>query len=321
MRPVFVSFRIHRRQGLRRYEPQESVRLSCVRLSPPRASSITHIHLPSSGCWTAVWGRAPAPMAPLPLMLMATCFACSWDARGYLEFVARSTALTLLLGWPLAPSLLRGLRRFIPRKSSAAAGLSAVGRSPQALRTLFYHSWVLAAGSVANRLHHVLTIVPDGLANIPHPSWRLKLGLLSAAMATALPLALSTAIGLAAFLRFAEITGRVAALAVLLGWPLGPSLHAAFQSSAVFQPGRFGRLRRHLFCERVPPRSVAGASCPICWEEFASDDDLRSLAKVDFCQWGCGAPVHAECMRAWNEGRAAHGSSPGGCCLCRAQWA
>lgn len=277
-------------------------------------------------------------MAPLPLLCCSVAFAIAWDSRGA-EFVARATFLTLLLGWPLAPSILRLLSRWVP-SSKGPAGRAArrsrdqighgVTAASQSLRKHMSTAWGSIFIPAARRLEKVLMIVPNGLAGIPRPSWRLRLTLMVAAVTTALPLALSMALGVAAFLRLAELVGRVAALAVLLGWPLGPSLHAAFKDSPVFQPGRLGRIRRLLFCHRVPAvPPCEGEGCPICWEPLLGGDDDDAAAKasglrqppptascrVEHCRWGCGRAVHSECMKTW---AAQHDG--GGCCLCRAQW-
>eukprot|EP00310_Coccolithus_braarudii_P007768 CAMPEP_0183367514 /NCGR_PEP_ID=MMETSP0164_2-20130417/92737_1 /TAXON_ID=221442 /ORGANISM="Coccolithus pelagicus ssp braarudi, Strain PLY182g" /LENGTH=246 /DNA_ID=CAMNT_0025543455 /DNA_START=42 /DNA_END=779 /DNA_ORIENTATION=- len=237
-------------------------------------------------------------MAPLLLMLVTVCLACSWDSHGGLELVVRATALMLLLGWPLAPSLLRFLSRWMPDKANAVTVAAAGGVR---LRTLMSLCWGQLAIPAARRLERVLRIVPDGLAGIPAPSWRLKLGLLAAAVGTALPLALSISLGLAAFLRLCEGLGRGAALCVLLGWPLGPSLSKAFRDSPAHQPGRLGRARRHLFCRRVeevPP--AEDECCPICWELFKVDAPAGTPRRVEHCKWGCGRAVHSECMQMWS---------------------
>ena len=271
-------------------------------------------------------------MAPLCTLLTVTCFACSWDSHTGVEFVARTTMLLLLLGWPLAPSLLRLLRRWLPSKSAAkgvaVGSIATVAAGGARFRTLVSFCWAALARPVAYRLDRVLRTVPNGLAGIPTPGWRLKLTLLVAAVGTALPLALSMALGVAALLRLTELVGRLAALIIVLGWPLGPSLYAFFNASAIHQPGRLGRCRRRLFCHRAPRvLPTESDDCPICCEPLlqrAARDGTPLTAdgpSLDFCQWGCGRSVHSACMRTWMASTS-HGTASDAlaCCLCRAQW-
>jgi hypothetical protein len=255
-------------------------------------------------------------MAPLHSLVVATSLAIAWDSRGITEQVVRTTSLTLLLGWPLAPSLLRMLSRLAPTKEQ----LAYTGSRP--LRYLMWLAWGALAACGARRLGRALRVVPDGLARIPSPTWSQKLYLLMATIGTALPLALSIAVGLSAFLRIADAVGRVVALGALLLWPLGPSLQTAFSQDPVRQQGRLGRFRRRVFCSRVPPvPPCEDDGCPICWEPFERPAEWHlpwaSGHATEHCRWGCGRAVHAACMHSWMAG-AAEGAS--GCPLCRAQW-
>lgn len=256
-------------------------------------------------------------MAPLHTLVLTIGLSVAWDSRGTCSFVVRATGVILLLGWPLAPSLLRVLSRFTPGKEQIASS------GTRGVRFAMWLAWGALAACGARRLGRVLRIVPDGLARLPSPTWSQKISLLAAAVGTALPLALSIALGLSAFLRIADVVGRVVALGALLLWPLGPSLHAAYQQDPVRQQGRLGRLRRRLFCSRMPPVPPCDDDgCPICFEPFETPVGWRlpwaSGHATEHCRWGCGRAVHSECMKSWIAN--ASDGVGGGCPLCRAQW-
>lgn len=148
------------------------------------------------------------------------------------------------------------------------------------------------------------------------PTLVFTLGLL-AATAAALVIALITALGLAAFLRLAEVVGRVTALTLLLGWPLGPSLHMVLTRCPVRQPSLVGFLRRRMCCTRVPAvLPEADDECPICLMPLTH----TAVAELEHCQWGCGRSVHVECMRRWAASCSVDHDGARGCVLCRAQW-
>ena len=105
----------------------------------------------------------------------------------------------------------------------AVGSIATVAAGGARFRTLVSFCWAALARPVAYRLDRVLRTVPNGLAGIPTPGWRLKLTLLVAAVGTALPLALSMALGVAALLRLTELVGRLAAL-IIVGWPSGPAI-------------------------------------------------------------------------------------------------
>ena len=75
-------------------------------------------------------------MAPLHSLVVATSLAIAWDSRGITEQVVRTTSLTLLLGWPLAPSLLRMLSRLAPTKSGFVRHTTMAPPRPDARRPL-----------------------------------------------------------------------------------------------------------------------------------------------------------------------------------------
>ena len=93
--------------------------------------------------------------------------------------------------------------------------------------------------------------------------------------------------------------------------------------TVVQQTDRLGRLRRRLFCSRVPPVSPCDDDgCPICFEPFETPVGWRlpwaSGHATEHCRWGCGRAVHSECMKSWIAN--ASDGVGGGCPLCRAQW-
>ena len=84
--------------------------------------------------------------APLRSLVVATSLAIAWDSRGTTEQVVRTTMALLLLGWPLAPSLLRMLSRFAPTKEQ----LASTGTRP--LRYLMWLAWGALAACGARRM-------------------------------------------------------------------------------------------------------------------------------------------------------------------------
>lgn len=65
---------------------------------------------------------------------------------------------------------------------------------------------------------------------------------------------------------------------------------------------------------RVEPRKVeAGDECPICCEQFETDESML------FCTKGCGKGVHEDCMRRYAEA-ASGGHGTVRCVFCRAEW-
>uniref|UniRef100_A0A7S2DPG9 RING-type domain-containing protein n=1 Tax=Haptolina brevifila TaxID=156173 RepID=A0A7S2DPG9_9EUKA len=237
-----------------------------------------------------------------------------------INFVARTTCSILLLGWPLAPRLRAFLARWDPRKADSNSGA-------RRLRTLMSQCWGYLARPAARQIDRALHVMPNGLARHIElfgeqtPTLGVKLGLLLAAAITALPVALSMALGLAALLHIMEVVGRLTALLILLGWPLAPSLRSALSQCPLRQPGRLGWIRRLIFCTPamvIPPTS--NDDCPICWEPLLLDQPSTAAPILEHCRWGCGRAVHSGCMRGWAAAGCQDGGSGGACVLCRTQW-
>ena len=56
--------------------------------------------------------------------------------------------------------------------------------------------------------------------------------------------------------------------------------------------------RRLIFRRKVPQKTPQpGDLCPICLGEFHDTPE----EPIDFCKWGCGQPVHANCFQSWSK--------------------
>ena len=108
-------------------------------------------------------------MAPLRSMVVCVALSIACDSHGTISFVLRATSAILLLGWPLAPSLLSLLSRLTPSKDQLA---STGGRS---VRYLMWLCRGALAALGARRLGRILRIVPEGLARLPSPTWTQKM--------------------------------------------------------------------------------------------------------------------------------------------------
>ncbi len=71
--------------------------------------------------------------------------------------------------------------------------------------------------------------------------------------------------------------------------------------------------------ERVARQPVEGSQCPICFEDMHEGDRPARTTRLVWCQYGCGASVHAMCMDEWKKARP-YKNAPVACVLCRSDW-
>ena len=108
---------------------------------------------------------------------------------------------------------------------------------------------------------------------------------------------------------------RLAALTIILGWPLGPLFHSLVSKSPLDHSGRTGRVLRAVWSRRTRPVHVTWHDvCPICLEPLLAPG---APIQLQHCQWGCGRAVHARCWGAWARSAVCDELR---CCVCRRPW-
>lgn len=82
------------------------------------------------------------------------------------------------------------------------------------------------------------------------------------------------------------------------------------------RPPRTRRVR----LKRVARQPVGDSQCPICFEDMRESGKKGARAgRLLWCQFGCGANIHASCMDDWIKSRP-NKNVPVGCVLCRTDW-